>query len=104
MIDVWVQHVDACWLGVADHEGRLVATVLARSRNEAVLDIRRCLPAGAPCRFPDQPSEFAVATAAKLARLERGDESDKHFELSSEYVPEPAVSVRAPRPPFPMAT
>ena len=93
MIDVWVRHVDACWFGVAEHEGRLVATVLARSRNEAVLDIRRCLPAGAPCRFPDQPSEFAVATAAMLARLERGDESDKHFELSAEYVPEPAFSV-----------
>jgi O-6-methylguanine DNA methyltransferase len=93
MIDVWVRHVDVCWFCVAEHEGRLVATALARSRKEALLAIQRCLPAGAPCRFPDQPSPFAVATVAMLARLERGDESDKRFELSAEYLPEPAFSV-----------
>jgi O-6-methylguanine DNA methyltransferase len=93
MIHVWIRQADSCWLGFAEHEGGLVATVLARSRREALRDIQGCLPAGAPCLFPDQPSDFALATIAMLARLEHGDETGKHFDLSSEYVPEPARSV-----------
>lgn len=93
MIEVWLQKADALWFGVAEHEGKLVATVCDRTRDVAQRSIRECLPVDAPWRLAGAASTFARAMVEMLARLERGDESDKRFELSPEYVPEPRLSV-----------
>ncbi len=93
MIDVWVEQAGGSWFGIAEHDGRLVATVMAESRDGALRSIRGCLHGARDCRFPVGHTEFARATLLMLARLEAGDESGKSFELDPELVPEPERSV-----------
>ncbi len=88
MITIWLQEVDGSWFGVAEHGCRLVATVTAPTREEAERSIRSCIPAGAPWQLAHEHVDFARETIRMLARLERGDEEGKAFELSPEYVSE----------------
>jgi methylated-DNA-[protein]-cysteine S-methyltransferase len=83
----------AAWFGIAEAGGRLVATSVARTRKEAYRVLSRCLPAGAAGRVADGPSELADRISRMLAAIEAGDESGKLFELSGDYIQEPAASV-----------
>ena len=90
---LWLRKSGELWYGAAECEGRLVATSVAGSREAASRILSGCVPPGAPRRPGEGPSDFADATARMLAAIECGDESGKRFELSPEYLPEPAASV-----------
>jgi O-6-methylguanine DNA methyltransferase len=83
----------AAWFGVAEAGGRLVATSVARTRKEAYRILSRCLPAGADSRLAEGTSELADRISLMLAAIEAGDESGKLFELSGDYIQEPAATV-----------
>ena len=93
VIDLWIRQEDATWFGVAEYGGRLAATCVAGTREEASHILVQCLPPGALHQFAEGPSVFADTTAHMLAAIEAGDESCKRFELAVEVVPEPAASV-----------
>jgi methylated-DNA-[protein]-cysteine S-methyltransferase len=93
MIDIWLEERDSRWYGAALHKHALVATAAARSRQEALHAVLGALPAGAPRRFLEKPSDECGATVRMLADLEQGKEENKRFELSCDYVPEPLRSV-----------
>lgn len=93
MVSIWLEQVADLYFGVAGHDGKLVATVTCRSREEASRRIQGCLPEDAPFRFADDVSDFFRKTVLMLARIEQGDETCKTFELSTVYIPEPKQSV-----------
>ncbi len=93
MIDLWLRQEGAAWFGIAEYGGKLAATCVAGTREEASRILVQCLPPGAPHRLAEGPSAFADTTARMLAAIEAGDESCKRFELAIEVVPEPAASV-----------
>ncbi len=93
MIDIWLEEIDSRWFGAALHDGALVATAAAFAREAVRRAIVGSLPAEAPRRFMEEPSEESRATLRMLADLDRGEEKGKHFELSSTYVLEPLRSV-----------
>jgi methylated-DNA-[protein]-cysteine S-methyltransferase len=93
VIALWLRREGAAWFGIAECDGKLVATSIARSRKEAARVLARCLPAGAPNHLGEGRSAFADETARMLAAIEAGEESGKRFELAAEFLPEPAASV-----------
>jgi O-6-methylguanine DNA methyltransferase len=93
MIDLWLRQEGPEWFGVAEYGGKLAATCVARTREEASRILEQCLPPGAARRFAEGPSAFADTTAHMLAAIEAGDESSKRFELAGDVVPEPAARV-----------
>jgi O-6-methylguanine DNA methyltransferase len=93
MILVCVMGVGSSWFGVAHHGDELVATSAGPSRERALGDVERCLPAGVPYRVVADASELAADTVRMLAELESGNEREKRFTLSGTYVPEPLRSV-----------
>lgn len=93
MILIWLEEIDSRWYGAALHEHALVATAAARSRQEVLHAILGAIPADAPRRFLKEPSDDARATVRMLAELERGNEDNKRFDLSADYVPKPLRSV-----------
>jgi methylated-DNA-[protein]-cysteine S-methyltransferase len=93
MIFIWIEQIDHRWFGAALHGSAFVATASAAAREAVTRAIVRSLPAAAPRRFLEQPTDEARAAVAMLADLERGDELGKSFEISAEYVPEPLRSV-----------
>ena len=93
MIDCWLRQEGAAWFGVAACCGKLAATCVAGTRDEASRLLVQCLPPGMPHRFGEGPSAFADTTARMLAAIEAGDESCKRFELAVDAVPKQAASV-----------
>jgi O-6-methylguanine DNA methyltransferase len=93
MIAIWLEEIDSRWFGAALHDGALVATAAASAREVVQRAIVGSLPAEAPRRFMEAPSEESRRTLRMLADLDRGEESGKRFELSSLYVREPLRSV-----------
>jgi O-6-methylguanine DNA methyltransferase len=93
MIDIWLEEIDSRWFGAALHDGALVATAAASAKEIVRRAILGSMPAEAPRRFMEEPSEESTSTLRMLADLERGKEEHKRFELSSAYVLEPLRSV-----------
>jgi O-6-methylguanine DNA methyltransferase len=93
MVDLWLEQAGSRWYGVARHEGKLVATVVAATREEADHILRGCLPLEAPASLVEEPSAEHRRVVRMLAGIEGGDETGKRFELSPAYVPEPLASV-----------
>lgn len=93
MIELCAAKQGAAWFGVAHHGEELVATTVGATREAALADLERSLPATAPRRHLEEPCGFARDTAAMLAELERGEEARKRFTLSATYVPEPLRGV-----------
>lgn len=90
---LWHVPVGESWFGLAECAGRLVATSVARTREEAARLLAGCLPAGVPFGIGEGESELADATARMLAAIEAGDESGKRFELAADLLGEPDASV-----------
>jgi O-6-methylguanine DNA methyltransferase len=93
MIGIWLEEIDSRWFGAALHDGALVATAAASAREVVYRAIVSSLPAEAPRRFMEEPTEESRRTLRMLADLDRGEEKGKRFELSSLYVLEPLRSV-----------
>jgi O-6-methylguanine DNA methyltransferase len=93
VISIWLEQADGAWFGAAGHDDALVATVKGRSREEAARRILGFLPDGAPSIFVDDAPDFLRVTVRMLARIEKGDEAGKTFELSASYIREPKRSV-----------
>ncbi len=93
MVLIWMEEIDSRWFGAALHGPALVATAAAASREAVTRALVHAVPAHAPRTFLQHASDEAQAVVRMLARLERGDESCKRFELSAEYVPEPLRSI-----------
>ena len=93
MIAIWIEQIDHRWFGAAMDGSALVATAAAASREAVIRAVVRFLPAPAPRRVLTQATDEARAAVRMLADLERGDESGKRFEISTEYVSEPLRSV-----------
>src|SRR5208283_3816972 len=93
MILIWLEEIDSRWFGAVLHDGALVATAAASAREVVRRAILGSLPSDAPRCIMEEPSEESRSTLRMLADLERGNEEDKHFELSSAYVLEPLRSV-----------
>ncbi|MFI5368469.1 MAG: MGMT family protein [Spirochaetia bacterium] len=93
MILIWLEEIDSRWFGAALHDGALVATAAAPARDVVRRAILDSLPHDAPRRIMEEPSEESTSTLRMLADLERGNEEQKRFELSSAYVLEPLRSV-----------
>jgi O-6-methylguanine DNA methyltransferase len=93
MILIWLEEIDSRWFGAALHDGALVATAAASAQDVVRRAILGALPAEAPRRFMEEPSEEARSTIRMLADLEQGKEESRRFELSSAYVLEPLRSV-----------
>lgn len=88
MVEIWVEGLGDSWFAVAAGGEQLVATAVAASRTRVVHEIMRNVPAGVPRELVEDGSHFARETARMLAELEAGDEGNKHFVLSEEYLPD----------------
>jgi O-6-methylguanine DNA methyltransferase len=93
VISIWLERAQGVCFGVAAHGDALVATVTARSLEEASRRILGFLPERAPSRFVEDPPVFLREMVLMLARIEQGNEDGKTFTLSPEYVSEPKRSV-----------
>ena len=93
MIDCWLRQEGAAWFGVAEYGGKLAATCVASTREEASRLLVQCLPPGIPHQFTEGPSAFADTTAQMLAVIEAGDESCKRFDLAVDILPRQAANV-----------
>lgn len=88
MVEIWIEKSDDSWFAVGAHEEKLVATAVASSKASVVEEIMRNIPAGVPRELTEERSHFARETVRMLAQLEAGDEHDKSFILSDEYLPD----------------
>jgi len=88
MVEIWVEKIGQSWFGLAWHGEEIVATTVESSRERATADIERNLPTGTPRRQADEASIFARDVIAMLAEIEAGDERNKRYVLSREYLSE----------------
>jgi len=93
VIRLWLRKEGGSWYGVAEHDGRLVATSVAASQEVASRVLLECLPRDSRHCPGDGESAFADRTARMLAAIEAGDESAKDFELDPDYLPAPTATV-----------
>jgi O-6-methylguanine DNA methyltransferase len=93
VVSLWVEQAGPWWFGVADHDGRLVATAIGGSRDEAARSVARCVPARRGHRFSEEGSEYQRAVVRLLARLEAGEEDAPRFELCPDCVPRTLAAV-----------
>jgi O-6-methylguanine DNA methyltransferase len=86
MVRVTAGERNDTWYGVAWADDGLVATATGVTHDAALVNVRRCLPAGVQSEptgaSDDLPGEI-TRVIAMLDRLEHGDESDKRFRLST---------------------
>jgi O-6-methylguanine DNA methyltransferase len=96
-ISLWLRRgragAGAAWIGVAEADGALVATSVARSREEAYRALSRCLPAGALSALAEGRSAFADDAARMIAAAESGEEEGKRLDLSPRCFSAPAAAV-----------
>ena len=92
-IRLWLRKEGGAWFGIAEHDGRLVATSVAASQEVASRVLLHCLPKEARHCPGEGESGYADGVARMLAAIEAGDESAKAFELDPAFLPEPAASV-----------
>ena len=92
-VRLWYRKEGGAWYGVAERDGRLVATSVAASQEVASRILLDCLPRNACPIRGEGESGFADATVGMLAAIETGDESGKAFELDPVLLPEPTASV-----------
>lgn len=83
-VRLWADEIDGSWFAVAFHGERYVATAVAASRSRAIGALH--LPRGLSTDPVEEATPFAREAIAMLARLEAGNEVDKRFELSEEYL------------------
>lgn len=88
MVEIWVEKIGQSWFGLAWHGGEIIATTVESSRERASVAVERNLPAGTPRQFIDEGSVFARDVAGMLAEIEAGDERNKRYVFSREYLPE----------------
>jgi O-6-methylguanine DNA methyltransferase len=93
MIELWLEQAGTRWYGVAHDDGKLVATAVAATCEEAGRIVRGCLPPEAKAPLAEEPCDELRRVVRMLADIEQGDESSKRFELSPEHLPEPLRSV-----------
>jgi O-6-methylguanine DNA methyltransferase len=93
VISVWIEDVRGSWFGVAEHEGRLVATSTGADREDAARSVRHSLPQGCKCQIVEVGSEYSRSVVRLLARLEAGEEEAPRFELCPDCVGESLASV-----------
>jgi O-6-methylguanine DNA methyltransferase len=92
-VRLWLRKEGGAWYGVAERDGRLVATSVAASQEVASRILLQCLPKDASPVNGEGESRFADGTVRMLAAIEAGDESGKAFELDPVLLPEPAAGV-----------
>jgi O-6-methylguanine DNA methyltransferase len=73
------------WFGVAWEGTSIAATAVGSSREEALRNAQRCVPAGAEPLCAGESSSFLAETVTMLGEIERGDETNKRFTLSDSY-------------------
>ncbi len=93
MISVWIENERGSWFGVAEHEGRLVATSTGANGEDAARSVRQSLPKGCEYRIVEAGSEYSRSMVRLLARLEAGEEEAPRFELCPDCISEPLASV-----------
>jgi methylated-DNA-[protein]-cysteine S-methyltransferase len=75
----------AAWIGVAEADGELVATSVARTRDEAYRALSRALPAGALAALAEGRSAFADDASRMIAAAMSGEEAGARLDLSPAY-------------------
>ncbi len=93
MITIHVNEMNGTWVGLACAGEEIVATAVSSAREKTLGYLARSLPSGVKHRVVEEESKFAAKTMAMLKRLNSGDEQDKEYSLSAEYVAEPIAKV-----------
>lgn len=93
MILISVAPVRDVWFGVAEHDGRLVATATGSDRDAATRSVINSLPRGSEHRIAETATGTALAMAFLLAGLESGEQESPVFELCPDCIGEPLASV-----------
>jgi O-6-methylguanine DNA methyltransferase len=83
----------AAWVGVAEADGALVATSVARTRDEAYRALSRGLPAGALAALAEGRSAFADEAARMIAAAESGEGPGARLDLAPSYFQAGAAAV-----------
>jgi O-6-methylguanine DNA methyltransferase len=93
MISICAKEIDDVWFGLAYVEEKIVATTVSSTKERTVGALLGSIPSNIEHQIVEEGSEFAEKTIRMLKELESGNEEDKNFSLSAEYVPEPLFKV-----------
>jgi O-6-methylguanine DNA methyltransferase len=93
MISICAKEIDDVWFGLAYVEEKIVATTVSSTKERTVGSLLGSIPSNIEHQIVEEGSEFAEKTIRMLKELESGNEEDKSFSLSAEYVPEPLFKV-----------
>jgi O-6-methylguanine DNA methyltransferase len=93
MISICAKEIDDVWFGLAYVEEKVVATTVSSTKERTVGALLGSIPSDIEHQIVEEGSEFAEKTIRMLKELESGNEENKSFSLSQEYVPEPLFKV-----------
>ncbi len=93
MITIHMKEINGTWFGLASAGEQIVATAVSSGREGVLRFLTRSIPSGVKHRIVAGESGFAAKTMVMLSRLDSGDEQDKEYSLSADYVAEPLARV-----------
>jgi hypothetical protein len=89
MISIRAKEIDGVWFGLAYAEERIVATAVSSTKERTLRNLLGSIQSDVEHQIVEEDSEFAEKTISMLKELESGNEENKSFSLSAEYLPEP---------------
>jgi len=93
MISICAKEIDGTWFSLAYVEERIVASAVSSTKERTVGGLLGSIHSDIEHQIVEEGSEFAEKTIRMLKELESGNEENKSFSLSAEYVPEPLLKV-----------
>jgi O-6-methylguanine DNA methyltransferase len=87
MINIHAKVMNGAWFGLACAADGIVATSIGLHRQEVLRGLSRSLPPGAKHQVVEECPESVEETMVMLREIESGNETNKSFSLSGEYVP-----------------
>lgn len=88
-----MREINGAWFGLACAGEEIVATAVSSARERALAYLARSIPSGVKHRVVEEESDFAAKTIVMLSKLDSGNEQDKSYSLSAEYIAEPLAKV-----------
>lgn len=93
MVNVTAGRCNTRWFGVAWSGETLVATAVAPTRDKAFRFVTRYVPRFSPLCAIDEPTPFVAEVVAMLNELENGNEQQKRYTRSGEYLSGPMYRI-----------
>jgi len=93
MIHIHVREMGGVWFGLAYAAEKVVATCVGPTRHEVVRGVSGSLPPDVRYQVVEECPAYVEKTMVMLREVESGNEENKTFSLSADYVPEYLLKV-----------